>query len=85
MRASNSAVTIAAKTEAKSAGRYLIGPNPEADERIGSEGVGDRYVGSVAAQSDQHAAYSRNVIARVKVYHRPPRYASNQPAKSIGP
>jgi hypothetical protein len=32
-----SAVTIAEKTEAKSAGHYLIGPNLEADERVGSE------------------------------------------------
>ena len=29
-------------------------------------GVGDRHVGCVAAQSDQHAADSRNVVARIK-------------------
>src|SRR5271165_2923407 len=50
----------------QSAGRYLIRPDLETDQRVGAEGVGDRYVGCVAAQTDQHAADSWNVITGIK-------------------
>ena len=44
----------------------LVGPDLEADQRVGAEGLGDRHVGGVAALRDQHAADAGHVVARVE-------------------
>src|SRR5208337_2186435 len=44
----------------------LVRPDLETEQRIRPEGVSDRHVGCVAALTDQHAADSRDVVARIK-------------------
>jgi polyphosphate kinase 2 (PPK2 family) len=44
----------------------LVRPDLEADQRVRAKGVGNWHVSRVAALSDQHAAASRHVIARIK-------------------
>lgn len=46
--------------------RYLIGPNPEAAQGVGSECTADRDVGCIATARDQDPADARSVIARVE-------------------
>src|SRR6202171_2342773 len=44
----------------------LVRPDLETDQSVGAEGVGDRHVSRIAPSSDQHAADSRHVVARVE-------------------
>src|ERR1700741_5431748 len=44
----------------------FVSPNLEADERVGSESLGNGNVGGIAALRDQHATDSRNVVARIE-------------------
>jgi len=71
--------------EGTSSGAKLVGPDPEALQCVVTERGADRDVAGVAATRDQHPAIRRVLLRASKVYQRPPRYASNQPAKSIGP
>src|SRR5438552_3812072 len=50
----------------QSTGAHLVGPYPEARQRVGTEGAADRDVGSVAAARDQDPADARSVVARVE-------------------
>src|SRR5579864_9740621 len=60
----------------------LVGPDLETDQRVRAEGVGDRHVGGVAALSDQHAADSRNIVARIERVP-PPAQIGFEPAGEI--
>src|SRR5947199_8346231 len=44
----------------------LVRPDLETDQRVGAEGMGDRHVSRIAPLSNQHAADSRHVVARVE-------------------
>src|SRR5437870_4012894 len=44
----------------------LVRPDLETDQRVGAEGMGDRHVRRIAPLSNQHAADSRHVVARVE-------------------
>src|SRR5208337_1815294 len=60
----------------------LVRPDLETDQRIRPEGVSDRHVGCVAALTDQHAADSRDVVARIKGVP-PPAKIGLEPAREI--
>src|SRR5437016_4972560 len=47
-------------------GAYLVGPYPEARQRVWTECAADRHVGGVAAACDQHPAHARRIVARVE-------------------
>src|SRR6202030_1003147 len=57
---------MAAKTGAKSADRYFIGPNLEASERIGAERRSDGYINRVATPCHQYPSNPWHVVAGVK-------------------
>ncbi len=50
-----------------------VGPDPEADQGIGAERVGERDVGGVAAVGDHHPADPRLLLRGSKTCQRPPR------------
>ena len=50
----------------------FIGPNLEADERVGSECLSNGNVGGIAALRDQHATDSRGIVACIEVCQCPP-------------
>src|SRR5437016_9601928 len=60
----------------------LVRPDLETDQRVGAEGVGDRHVSRIAPLSDQHAADSRHVVARVECVP-PPAKIGLEPAGEI--
>src|SRR6266480_4638819 len=60
----------------------LVGPNPETDQLVRPEGVGDRHVSCVAAQSDEHAANSRHIVPWIKSIP-PPAEIRLEPAGEI--
>jgi hypothetical protein len=51
---------------ADSSGGYLVGPDREARQRVGTERVAERDVGGVAATRDQHSADPWRVVARIE-------------------
>src|SRR6202166_4995060 len=57
---------MATLAAAGSSFRDLVGPNPEADQRVRSECLGNRNVRGVTALGDQDAADPRNVVARIE-------------------
>ena len=65
-------------------GANLFGADSKLLQRVRAEGGADRDVGGIAATGDQDAADARRLCRASKVYQRPPRYASNQPEKSMG-
>jgi hypothetical protein len=80
------AIAVVVTTASRSRRRYLISPDFEADERIGPERRAYSNVDRIAAPCHQHSPDPRHVVPWVEgIYQRPPRYASNQAAKSIGP
>src|SRR5258708_3663963 len=60
----------------------LVRPDFETDQRVGAEGVGDRHVSRIAPLSNQHAADSRHVIARIECVP-PPAKIGLEPAGEI--
>src|SRR3984957_4485613 len=44
----------------------LVGPNPEADQRVRSKSLGNRNVRGITALGDQDAADPRNVVPRTE-------------------
>src|SRR5438034_11296395 len=46
--------------------RDLVGPHLETDQRVRSEGLGDRNVGGIASLRDQDAADPRHVVAGIE-------------------
>ena len=61
---------------------HLVRPHLETNQRIGTEGVSDGHVSRIPPLCDQHAAYSRHVIARVEGVP-PPAQISLEPAGEI--